>query len=77
MANVLYGANLTDEATCYKVFSAKVLHTLRLNSRRFDLCPEFSAKVRKLGYRIHEVPVSYSARPYPYGKKVSWWDGFR
>lgn len=75
LANLLYGAKITDEATCYKLFKAGILKKLSLNSKHFDFCPEFTAKIRKLGYKIYEVPISYSGRKYEYGKKISWWDG--
>ena len=61
-ANVLYGAALTDEATAYKAFRAPLLKSLILECRGFEFCPEVTAKVRRLGYRIHEVPISLVMR---------------
>jgi len=75
LANVLYRAGITDEATCYKVFRARVIRDIPLRCQRFDFCPEVTAKVRKRGIRIHEVPVSYQARSIGAGKKIRWWDG--
>jgi dolichol-phosphate mannosyltransferase len=74
-ANVLYGAGITDEATAYKAFRAQVTDSIRLQCRRFEFCPEVTAKVLRLGYRIHEVPISYNARGIAQGKKVRWQDG--
>jgi hypothetical protein len=74
-ANLLYGARLTDEATCYKVFDASLLRSIPLNCRRFEFCPEVTAKVRKRGQRIVELPISYDPRSYDSGKKIRWWDG--
>ena len=34
-----------------------------------------TAKVRKRGYRIHEVPIRYQARGMAAGKKIRWQDG--
>ncbi len=76
LANILYRANITDEATCYKVFSSDVINNLDLKCRRFEFCPEVTAKLLKLGYRIHEVPISYRSRSVAEGKKISWRDGF-
>jgi dolichol-phosphate mannosyltransferase len=76
LANVLYGAKITDEATCYKVFSADVIRNLDLHCKRFEFCPEVTAKVLKSGYPIYEVPVSYKSRSVEEGKKISWRDGF-
>jgi glycosyltransferase involved in cell wall biosynthesis len=75
LANLLYRANITDEATCYKVFRADVIRAIPLKCERFEFCPEITAKVRKRGLRIHEVPVSYQARSIGAGKKIRWWDG--
>jgi dolichol-phosphate mannosyltransferase len=75
LANLLYSAGITDEATCYKVFRADVLKSIPLNCQRFEFCPEVTAKVRKRGIRIHEVPVAYQARSVGAGKKIRWWDG--
>ncbi len=74
-ANVLYGAGLTDEATGYKLFRREVLDAMRLTCDRFEFCPEVTAKVRKAGLAIHELPLhSYVARHLD--KKISWTDGF-
>ena len=35
-----------------------------------------TAKLRRLGYRIHEVPISYNARGIADGKKIRVRDGF-
>ena len=75
LANLLYRANITDEATCYKVFRAELIRTIPLKCERFEFCPEITAKVRKRGLRIHEVPVTYQARSIGAGKKIRWWDG--
>lgn len=74
-ANLLFSAEITDEATAYKAFRRPVLDAIELNCRRFDFCPEVTAKVRRLGYRIHEVPVSYNPRGILEGKKIRWTDG--
>lgn len=74
-ANLLYGAQLTDEATCYKVFDATLIRSVPLQCRRFEFCPEVTAKVRKRGERILELPISYNPRSYDSGKKIRWWDG--
>jgi dolichol-phosphate mannosyltransferase len=74
-ANVLFNAHITDEATCYKVFSAAALKNLDLKCRRFEICPEVTAKLLKAGYKIDEVPIGYKSRSVEEGKKISWKDG--
>jgi len=75
LTNLLYRADISDEATCYKMFRADVLKSIRLTSNRFEFCPEVTAKVRKRGIRIHEVPISYYPRKVHEGKKIGWRDG--
>jgi len=75
LANVLYGAGITDEATAYKVFRAPVIKGLRIRANRFEFCPEVTAKLAKRGHRIYEVPIHYRGRSSQEGKKVEWWDG--
>jgi glycosyltransferase involved in cell wall biosynthesis len=75
-ANLLYGARITDEATAYKAFRLPILRSMRLESRRFEFCPEVTAKVRRLGYAIFEVPIGYNARGIADGKKIRARDGF-
>ena len=75
-ANLLYDAGITDEATAYKAFRVSVLRDLQLTCRRFEFCPEVTAKLRRLGYRIREVPISYNARGIAEGKKIRARDGF-
>jgi dolichol-phosphate mannosyltransferase len=75
-ANFLYGAGLTDEATAYKAFRTTILREMQLECRRFEFCPEVTAKLRRLGYSIREVPISYNARGIADGKKIRARDGF-
>jgi dolichol-phosphate mannosyltransferase len=76
-ASLLFLTWITDEGTCYKVFTADVLKSLDLKCTGFDFCPEVTAKVRKRGYRIVEVPISYHGRSTDEGKKIRWRDGLR
>lgn len=75
--NLLYNAHITDEATCYKVFAKEVLQQIKLNCTRFEFCPEVTAKVRRQGYRILEVPISYYPRSMEEGKKIKFRDGIQ
>ncbi|HKA88029.1 MAG TPA: glycosyltransferase family 2 protein [Haliangiales bacterium] len=75
-ANLLYGLDITDEATCFKVFRTDLLRSLGLTCRRFEFCPEVTAKIGKRKLKIVEVPIRYQARTFLDGKKVRWTDGF-
>ena len=74
-ANFLYLINLTDEATCYKVFRSEILKKQKLKCNRFDFCPEITAKLSKQGIKIYEVPIHYNGRTKGEGKKIRWNDG--
>jgi dolichol-phosphate mannosyltransferase len=76
-ANLLYHTNLTDQGTAYKAFRADILRSIDLKSERFEFCAEVTAKVRKLGHTIHEVPIIYKARTVGEGKKIRTKDGFQ
>lgn len=75
MVRLLYGCRMTDEATCYKLFRTEVLKSIPLTCRRFEFCPEVTAKALRRGHRIEEVPVRYEARTMAEGKKIRWTDG--
>lgn len=75
LTNLLYGTNITDEATCYKMISKKVLNRLTLESSGFELEPEITVKIARLGIKIEEVPISYNPRSRKDGKKIKLKDG--
>ena len=76
LTNFLYQAILTDMETCYKLIPAKLLKEMPLRANRFDFEPEVTAKILKRGFKILELPISYSGREFHEGKKISWKDGF-
>jgi glycosyltransferase involved in cell wall biosynthesis len=75
LSDAFSNLNLTDMETCYKVFKRDVLKDIKIRSNRFGFEPEFTMKVAKKGFRVYEVPISYSGRTYEEGKKISWKDG--
>ncbi len=75
VTNVLYNTTLSDMETCYKMFDAELLRSLRLTANRFEFEPEVTAKVLRLGERIWEVPITYAGRELHEGKKITWRDG--
>ncbi|MBU6400415.1 MAG: methyltransferase domain-containing protein, partial [Verrucomicrobia bacterium] len=75
LANMLNDTNLTDMETGYKAFVAERLRAIPLESDRFGIEPELTAKVARNRLRLYEVPVSYNGRTYEEGKKIGWRDG--
>lgn len=63
--------------TCYKVFRRELIQSIDIEENRFGFEPEITAKVSQMGCRVYEVGISYDARTYPEGKKITWKDGFR
>jgi glycosyltransferase involved in cell wall biosynthesis len=76
-SNIFNNQNLTDAHTCYKVFYKNILLEFELEEDGFNFCPEITAKISKLGIKIHEVPINYYGRTHEEGKKISFIDGFR
>lgn len=76
-ANALYRARLTDVSCGYKAVRTDLLRSLGLRCRRFEFCFEVTAKLRKRGIRILEVPISFKARTRKAGKKIGLKDFFQ
>jgi glycosyltransferase involved in cell wall biosynthesis len=75
LTNVLFGGHLTDMETCYKIMAAPVARSLQLESNRFDIEPEITAKLLRQRCRIIERPVTFDPRNRASGKKIGWRDG--
>ena len=75
--NLLFNCYISDMETGYKVLRSDLWRRLRLKGTRFDIEPDITARVLRLGYRIHEVPIRYYARGRNEGKKLVWLDGVR
>jgi dolichol-phosphate mannosyltransferase len=74
LTSVLYFHRITDEATAYKAFRREIIQSIPLTCKRFEFCPEVTAKVLRRGENIIEVPVTYTARTFEEGKKIGWPD---
>ena len=77
VANILYNCYLSDIETGYKVMPLEVARSLALRARGFELEPEITAKLLRLGHRIFEVPITYTARSREEGKKLTAMDGIK
>ncbi len=77
LTNLLYGAGIHDEATCYKVIRRSLVERVQLECHRFEFCPEVTAKLCRLGEKIAEVPISYRPRSASEGKKIRHSDGWQ
>jgi glycosyltransferase involved in cell wall biosynthesis len=77
IANVITSGILTDMETGFKVIRADVLKSLDIRSYSFDFEVEVTVKLFRYGYRVYEIPITYTGRGYEEGKKVTWKDGVR
>ena len=76
LTNILFDCTLSDMETCYKMFRREVIEGMTIESKRFDVEPEITAKILKgKKWRVYEMPISYNGRTYEEGKKITWRDG--
>jgi glycosyltransferase involved in cell wall biosynthesis len=73
VTNVLYASRLHDMETCYKLIDRRVMVALDLQGNGFEIEPEITAKLLRLGVPIVEAPIRYEARTD--GKKLTPMDG--
>ncbi|MEO6797988.1 MAG: glycosyltransferase family 2 protein [Candidatus Dormibacter sp.] len=75
--NVLFNCYIQDMETGFKAMRTALMRRLGLVGDRFDIEPEITGRILRLGYRIHEVPIDYYARSRAEGKKLTWKDGVK
>lgn len=77
-SNMFTNLNLSDMETCYKLFKADIIKSIKLEEKRFGFEPEVTSKISRIpDIRIYEVGISYYGRTYKEGKKIGWKDGMR
>jgi glycosyltransferase involved in cell wall biosynthesis len=74
-ANLLFNCYVTDLLSGYKVLRTDLWRRLNLQSNGFEVETEIIAKLVRLGYRFHEVPITYVTRSREEGKKIRARDG--
>jgi glycosyltransferase involved in cell wall biosynthesis len=75
VVNMLYNTTLSDMETCYKLIPTRLLQSLQLEAKGFDLEPEITCKLLRRDVRIYEVPITYVGRDFSQGKKITWVSG--
>jgi len=72
--NLLFGTDLTDLWTCYKLFPKEASHLFRGGGFESELL--FASALIRSGFKIDEVPISYNQpRTKAEGKKIRYRDG--
>lgn len=75
--NLLFKTSLSDVETCFKLVPLAAMDQITLESKRFEMELEITAKLIKSGYKIKELPIDYWPRKINEGKKIRVIDGFR
>ncbi len=75
LINMVIKTKLTDGKPELRFLHSKIAKQLYLKENRFNFEAEFTIKSVLLGSRLSEMPISYRARSYCEGKKITWLDG--
>ena len=70
LCNILYGSNLFDIYTCYKIIPTDILQSFQLVSNGFEIEAEITAKLLKKNIPIMEIPIFYTPRTFKDGKHI-------
>ena len=73
----LYNKSISDPFTSVKAFDAKLLKSLKLFRKGFDLDFEILVKLQKKKCFFLEVPVNFKPRTPKQGKKITALDGLK
>ena len=76
-SRALYGVNVSDLMTCYKMYRRSLIDGLHIRANGFDFEAEFTARLAQRGARFAEVPVSFYGRTFEEGKKIRAFDAVR
>jgi glycosyltransferase involved in cell wall biosynthesis len=76
-ARLLYGTQVSDLMTCYKMYRSTLVGDLSIRANGFDFEAEFTARLAQRGARFAEVPVSFTGRTFEEGKKIRAFDAVR
>jgi glycosyltransferase involved in cell wall biosynthesis len=76
-ARALYGVQVTDLMTCYKMYRSSLIKGMHIKANGFDFEAEFTARLAQRGARFAEVPVRFSGRTFEEGKKIRAFDAVR
>ena len=69
-ARMLYGVQVSDLMTCYKMYRRSLVQGLEIEANGFDFEAEFTARLAQRGARFAEVPVRFHGRTFEEGKKI-------
>jgi len=76
-ARLLYGTQVSDLMTCYKMYRAPLVQGLHIKANGFDFEAEFTARLAQRGARFAEAPIGFRGRTFEEGKKIRAFDAVR
>ncbi len=76
-SRALYGVQVSDLMTCYKMYRRALIDGLHIRANGFDFEAEFTARLAQRGARFAEAPVSFHGRTFEEGKKIRAFDAVR
>ena len=74
---VLYGAQISDLMTCYKLYRGALVRDLQIRANGFDFEAELVARLAQRRARFAEVPIRFRGRTVAEGKKIHPFDAVR
>lgn len=80
MGALIFGKNVKDINTCYKVWTADLTKNVKFEENGFafdfaEITPFFIKSLKKDKMEIMTVPIHFYPRTIAEGKKISWTDG--
>jgi len=76
-ARMLYGTQVSDLMTCYKMYRASFIRGMQIKANGFDFEAEFTARLAQRGARFAEAPIGFRGRTFEEGKKIRAFDAVR
>jgi len=62
LSGVFFGINVHDITNAFRAFNKEVLNSIKLESADFAISPEFALKAHLAGFKLDEIPTTYSNR---------------
>ncbi len=75
--NIFFGQSISDLHCGTKIISKDVIEKLKLKVNDFGIEIDIASQIVKNNFQIYEYGVSYIARGYQEGKKITWIDGLK
>ena len=75
--NILFNQSISDVHCGTKIVSRKIINNIKLTINDFGFEIDIASQIAKKKYKIYEFGISYYARSFKEGKKITWLDGIK